>query len=216
MMQYMINPQAYATALGSHSSPTERQKNIAALYPVGSPQYNAAMQSGLTKDFYIAPTSLSEGGSLYAPGATTPFAIANKGGLTTDPRTNAVTVQPGYIQSSGEIAQNQAFNTGVGQARTTKDTKIDPDTGNTIGTTAADVMGLPAQGSGANNQQRSAPAITQINPVMTAIETGNNDLSAIKPSACSTPAPSTSPGLSAFPVLKFPLYIFSATPVTCK
>ena len=164
MMQYMINPQAYATALGAHSSPTERQKNIAALYPVGSPQYNAAMQSGLSKDFYIAPTVVGEGGSLVPAGANRPTFIAPKGGISINAQTGQANVLPNYLQSTGAIAQNQAFNTGLGQAQTTPATRFDVDTGRTVATTQAANMGLPTQGMG--GQQGGQPVVTGENPVV--------------------------------------------------
>ena len=168
MMQYMINPQAYATALGTHSSPTEIQKIAAASgFAPGTPQYQALLQGNLFKRNYITPTVVGEGGSLVPAGANRPTFIAPKGGIQINPNTLQSSVLPGYLQSTGAIAQNQAFNTGLGQAQTTKDQKVDLTTGNIVGTTAADVMGLPRQGSGANNQQSSAPVVTQINPVVT-------------------------------------------------
>jgi len=165
MMQYMLNPQAYATALGSHSSPTERQKNIAALYPVGSPQYNAAMQSGLTKDFYIAPTTVAPGAGVLQPGQTQPSFYAPKDGMVTDPRTLQTLLQPGFTQATGAINQAQAYGTGLGQAQTRPDTRFDVPTGRTVATTQAANMGLPTQGIG-NQQGVGQPVVTAENPVV--------------------------------------------------
>jgi hypothetical protein len=167
MMQYMINPQAYATALSSHSSPTERQKNIAALYPVGSPQYNAAMQSGLTKDFYIAPTVAGEGSTLFKPGSNIPFYVTSKDGMQptigSDGRIST-SVIPGYLQGTGQIKQTQAYNQGLGQAQTAPATRFDVDSGRTVATTQAANMGLPTQGVG--GQQGGQPVVTAENPVV--------------------------------------------------
>lgn len=178
MMQYMINPQAYATALGTHSSPTERQKNIAALFPVGSPQYRAAMQGGLTKDNYIAPTVVGEGGSLVQPGANRPSFIAPKNGIQINPATGQSTVLPGYANAVGTISLQDELGKGTGKALTAPATKIDLNTGNTVGTTQADTMGLnpnPFATQNTQSGQSTAPVVTQVNPVMTAIETGNNE-----------------------------------------
>jgi len=165
MMQYMINPQAYATALGAHSSPTERQKNIAALYPVGSPQYNAAMQSGLSKDFYIAPTTLAPGAGLVPAGSNAPVFNQPKDGLVSNAQTGQVTVQPGFTQSTGAINQAQAYGTGLGQAQTSADTRFNPDTGRMEATTRAENLGLPTQGFG-GQQTSGQRAIVAENPVV--------------------------------------------------
>jgi hypothetical protein len=171
-------PQAYAKALVDQGAPSSELKAlIAAGYQPGSPQYQRAAMQLANKNSYIAPTVANEGSTLFKPGSNIPFYVTAKDGMQptigSDGRIST-SVIPGYLQGTGQIKETQAYNQGLGQARTTKDTKIDPDTGNTVGTTAADVMGLPKQGSSANSQQ-GAPVVTQINPVMTEIEKGNNE-----------------------------------------
>ena len=165
MMQYMINPQAYATALGSHSSPAEIQKvAMAAGLTPGTPQYQAFMQGNLAKSNYIAPTVVGEGGSLVPAGASRPTFIAPKGGISINAQTGQANVLPNYLQSTGAIAQNQAFNTGLGQAQTAPATRFDVNSGRTIATTQAANMGLPTQGMG--GQQGGQPVVTAENPVV--------------------------------------------------
>jgi len=165
MMQYMINPQAYATALGTHSSPTEIQKIAAASgYAPGTPQYQALMQSNLSKQNYIAPNIVSEGGSLVPAGANRPTFIAPKGGISINAQTGQANVLPGYLQSTGAIAQNESYAKGLGGAQTTPATRFDVDTGRTVATTQAANMGLPTQGMG--GQQGGQPVVTAENPVV--------------------------------------------------
>ena len=173
MMQYMINPQAYATALATHSSPTEFQKNVSSLFPVGSPQYNAAMQGNLTKSNYIAPTVVGEGGSLVQPGANRASFIAPKAGIQINPTTGQSSVLPGYTQATGEIEQSQAYAKGLGGAQTTPATRLDP-LGRQIATTQAANMGLPTQGTGAP-QAGGQPIVTAENPVVVSAGTKLND-----------------------------------------
>jgi hypothetical protein len=172
MMQYMINPQAYATALGTHSSPTEIQKIAAASgFSPGTSQYQALMQGNLTKQNYIAPTTVAPGAGVLQPFQTQPSFYAALNGVQNIPlaggRVGSVGV-PGYAQERANIENMEAFAKGLGQAQTTQATRIDPATNNTVGTTSAQVMGLPAQGMpGQTNQQGSAPVVTQINPIVT-------------------------------------------------
>jgi hypothetical protein len=173
MMQYMINPQAYATALSTHSTPTEFQKNVSSLFPVGSPQYRAAMQGNVAKSNYIAPTVVGEGGSLVQPGANRASFIAPKGGIQINPQTLQSSVLPGYTQSVGAINQAQAYGTGLGGAQTTPATRLDP-LGRQIATTQAANMGLPIQGTGAP-QAGGQPVVTAENPVVVSAGTKLND-----------------------------------------
>jgi hypothetical protein len=174
MMQYMINPQAYATALSTHSSPAEIQKvaMAAGLVP-GSPQYQAFMQGNLTKSNYIAPTVVGEGGSLVQPGANRASFIAPKGGIQINPTTGQSSVLPGYTQATGAIEQSQAYAKGLGGAQTTPATRLDP-LGRQIATTQAANMGLPTQGTGAP-QAGGQPVVTAENPVVVSAGTKLND-----------------------------------------
>jgi hypothetical protein len=173
MMQYMINPQAYATALSTHSTPTEFQKNVSSLFPVGSPQYRAAMQGNVAKSNYIAPTTVAPGAGLVMPFQTSPSFYASQGGIQNIPGPNgqvsAVAV-PGYGQATGQIEQFQSFGRRLGEAGATPASKIDTDTGNTVATTQADLMGLqgnPNLSQTAPSTQPKTPAVTAVNPVVT-------------------------------------------------
>jgi hypothetical protein len=173
MMQYMINPQAYATALSTHSTPTEFQKNVSSLFPVGSPQYRAAMQGNVAKSNYIAPTTVAPGAGLVMPFQTSPSFYASQGGIQNIPGPNgqvsAVAV-PGYGQASGQIEQFQSFGKRLGEAGATPASKIDTATGNTVATTQADLMGLqgnPNLSQTAPSTQPKTPAVTAVNPVVT-------------------------------------------------
>jgi hypothetical protein len=166
MMQYMINPQAYATALATHSSPAEIQKvAMAAGLQPGTPQYQAFMQGNLTKQNYIAPNIVSEGGSLVPAGASRPTFIAPKGGIQINATTGQSSVLPGYTQATGAIEQSQAYAKGLGGAQTTPATRFDVDTGRTVSTTQAANMGLPTQGMGVA-QANIQPVVTAENPVV--------------------------------------------------
>ena len=166
MMQYMINPQAYATALGTHSAPAEIQKIAAAsgLAP-GSPQYQAIMQGNVAKSNYIAPTTVAPGAGVLQPFETQPSFYAPKEGIVTDPRTLATALQPGYTQAAGAINQAQAAGTGLGRAQTTPATRFDVGTGRTVATTEAANMGLPMQGFGSPTGNQP-PVVTAENPVV--------------------------------------------------
>ncbi len=164
-------PQAYAKALVDQGAPSSELKAlIAAGYQPGSPQFQQAAMRLVNKNEYIAPTVAGEGSTLFKPGSNIPFYVTSKDGMQPSIGPNgriSTSIIPGYLEGTGQIKQTQAYNQGLGQAQTTKDQKVDLTTGNIVGTTAADVMGLPRQGSGANNQQSSAPVVTQINPVVT-------------------------------------------------
>jgi len=175
MMQYMINPQAYATALGTHSAPAEIQKIAAASgFAPGSPQYQAIMQGNVAKSNYIAPTVVGEGGSLVQPGANRASFIAPKGGIQINPTTGQSSVLPGYTQATGAIEQSQAYAKGLGGAQTAPATRFDPETGRTVATTQAANMGLPTQGMG-GAQANTQPVVTAENPVVVSAGTKLNE-----------------------------------------
>jgi hypothetical protein len=175
MMQYMINPQAYATALSTHSAPAEIQKvAMAAGLQPGTPQYQAFMQGNLTKQNYIAPNIVSEGGSLVPAGASRPTFIAPKGGIQINATTGQSSVLPGYAQATGTIEQSQAYGKGLGGAQTSPATRFDPETGRTVATTQAANMGLPTQGMG-GAQANTQPVVTAENPVVVSAGTKLND-----------------------------------------
>jgi len=173
MMQYMINPQAYATALATHSSPTEFQKNVSSLFPVGSPQHRAAMQGQITKSNYIAPNIVSEGGALVPAGSNMPTYIAPKAGVQTNISPTgqfSANVIPGYGQATGQIEQFQSFGKRLGEAGATPASRIDLGTGNTVGTTQAEIMGLQGNPNVPQSfpvTQPKTPVVTAINPVVT-------------------------------------------------
>jgi hypothetical protein len=173
-MQYMISPQAYATALSTHSSPAEIQKvAMAAGLQPGTPQYQAFMQGNLVKQNYIAPNIVSEGGALVPAGSSVPTYIAPKSGVQTNiSPTGQFTSSaiPGYGQATGQIEQFQSFGKRLGEAGATPASKIDTATGNTVATTQADLMGLqgnPNLSQTAPSTQPKTPAVTAVNPVVT-------------------------------------------------
>lgn len=178
MMQYMINPQAYATALATHSAPTEVQKIAAASgFAPGSPQYQALMRSNLFKQNYIAPTTVAEGGALVPAGSNMPTYIAPKSGIQTQiSPTGQFTssVIPGYAGATGAIEQAQAYGKGVGQAQTTPAQVLDTNTGQMRGATQAEVMGLPKTGVGGGTTPPTERPVVAENPTITATNTEIN------------------------------------------
>lgn len=168
MMQYMINPQAYATALSTHSTPTEVQKIAAASgFAPGSPQYQALMRQNLMKQNYIAPTTVAPGAGLVMPGQTSPSFYASQGGIQNIPGPNGqvtATLVPGYAGASGTIEQSQAYGRGLGGAQTTPATRLD-ESGRTVATTQAANMGLPTQGMG-GQQTNAQPVVIGENPIV--------------------------------------------------
>jgi hypothetical protein len=159
-------PQAYAKALVDQQMPTNELKTlIAAGFRPGTPEFQRAASQLANKNAYIAPTVVSEGGSLVPAGATRPSFIAPKGGIQINPQTLQSSVLPGYTQSVGAINQAQAFGTGLGQAQTSTDTRLDTDTGRTVVTSRAANLGLPTQGFG-GQQGGNAPVVTAENPVV--------------------------------------------------
>ena len=128
MMQYMIDPKAYATALSTHSSPAEIQKVAAAagLQP-GTPQYQAFMQGNLAKSNYIAPTVVSEGGALVPAGGNRPTYIAPKAGVQTNISPTgqfSSNVIPGYAGATGTIKGTEQFMSGLAGLATTPQPKL--------------------------------------------------------------------------------------------
>lgn len=128
MMQYLIDPKAYATALGSHSTPTEIQKlAIASGYQPGTPQYNAILNANIAKQNYIAPNIVSEGGALVPAGSNRPTYIAPKSGIQTNISptgefsSNAI---PGYAGATGTIEGAKQFGQGLSNLATTVQPRI--------------------------------------------------------------------------------------------
>jgi len=167
-------PQAYAKALVDQQMPTSELKTlIAAGFRPGTPEFQRAASQLANKNAYIAPTVVSEGGSLVPAGANRPTFIAPKGGIQINPQTLQSSVLPGYTQSVGAINQAQAYGTGLGGAQTTPATRLDP-LGRQIATTQAANMGLPTQGTGAP-QAGGQPVVTAENPVVVSAGTKLND-----------------------------------------
>jgi hypothetical protein len=159
-------PQAYAKALVDQQMPTGELKTlIAAGFRPGTPEFQRAASQLANKNAYIAPTVVSEGGSLVPAGANRPTFIAPKGGIQINPQTLQSSVLPGYTQSVGAINQAQAYGTGLGQAQTATDTRYDPATGRTVVTSRAANLGLPTQGMG-GAQANTQPVVTAENPVV--------------------------------------------------
>jgi hypothetical protein len=173
MLQYMIDPKAYATALGSHSTPTEFEKiaKASGLVP-GSQAYAAAMQGQLGKQNYIAPTIASEGAAVIPAGSNMPTYIAPKNGIAMQntPQGFQANPVPGYANATGTIEQAQAYGKGLGGAQTTPAEKFNPDTGQYEATTQAANMGLPTPGMPQQNMASGKPVITK--PSATAQEAG--------------------------------------------
>lgn len=164
-------PQAYAKALIEQQAPSSELKAlIAAGYQPGTAPYQAAAAALANKNSYISPTVVSEGGSLVPPGANRPTFIAPKGGIQINPTTGQSSMLPGYGQAAGQIEQFQAFGKRAGEAGATPASKIDLGTGNTVGTTQADVMGIQGNPSAAQPSpvaEPKAPVVTALNPVVT-------------------------------------------------
>lgn len=162
-------PQAYAKALVEQQMPTGDLKTlIAAGFRPGTPEFQRAAGQLANKNAYIAPTVVSEGGALVPAGSNMPTYIAPKGGIqTTISPTGQFSsnVIPGYGQATGQIEQFQSFGKRLGEAGATPASKIDLATGNTVGTTQADVMGL----QGNPNVPQTSPVAEPKPPVVTAI-----------------------------------------------
>ena len=165
-------PAAYAKALLEQAAPTGTMKEISASAPVGTPENQRLMQALAQKNTYIAPTVVSEGGALVPAGSSMPTYIAPKSGIQTKigPQgTFQSNILPGYTNATASIEQAQAYGKGLGGAQTTPDVRIDLPTGNTVATTQAQNMGLPAQGMPDENASlRSAtaqPVVTKVSPI---------------------------------------------------
>jgi len=163
----MGGPQAYAKALVDQQAPSgELKALIAAGYQPGSPQYRAAAAALANKNAYIAPTVVSEGGSLVPAGANRPSFIAPKGGISISPTTGQSSVLPGYTGAVSQINQAEAFGTGLGKAQTSPSTRIDIPTGNTVTETLADTLNLQQPSAQGGAQTRGGPTVTGLNPVV--------------------------------------------------
>jgi hypothetical protein len=162
-----LGGQEYLKLLAKTLEPTPEMKNIGAIYGTNSPEYKAEMQKFVFKNSYVAPTTVAEGAALIPAGQSTPTYIGSKGGIQQQFGPNGLTAGPifGYGPTAAELERQQAAGKGTGVAQTTPATKIDLNTGNTVGTTQADVMGLPTQTDG--QLQQRAPVVTGISPVVT-------------------------------------------------
>lgn len=163
-------PQAYAKALVEQQMPTNEMKTlVAAGYRPGTPEFQAAAKNLAFKNAYVSPTVVSEGGSLVPAGASRPTFIAPKGGIQINPTTGQSSVLPGYGPAVGQIQQYESFGRRAGEAGATPASKIDLTTGNTVGTTQADVMGIQGNPYAAQPSpvaEPKAPVVTAINPVV--------------------------------------------------
>lgn len=157
-------PQAYGKALAEQAMPTGTMKELAAVARPGTPEYQRLAQALAQKNTYIAPTVVSEGGSLIPAGTSTPSYISPKGGiaLQNTPQGLQASPVPGYAPATAAIEQAQAYGKGVGAAQTTPAERLN-ESGQTIATTQAANMGLPQQGLAP--QQQGQPVVTKASPV---------------------------------------------------
>jgi hypothetical protein len=75
---------------------------------------------------------------------------------------------PGYGQATGQIEQFQSFSKRLGEAGATPASRIDLPTGNTVGTTQAEIMGLQGNPYAAQPSpvaEPKAPVVTGLNPI---------------------------------------------------
>ena len=177
MLVKNMGQQEYLKALAKTLEPTTEMKNIAAIYGKGSPEYQKAMTDVVFKGGYVPGQVVAEGGALIPAGKTAPSYIAPKNGVaTTITPTGPVASQvSGYGPAISAINQAEEAGKGTGRAQTTPAEAIDSLTGRTIATTQAANMGLPPMGMPTGQKPKSAPVVTKENPVMQAIEMGNNE-----------------------------------------
>ena len=177
MLVKNLGIQEYLKQLTKTLEPTPEMKNIAAIYGKGSPEYQKAMTDVVFKGGYVPGQVVAEGGALIPAGKTAPSYIAPKAGIqTTITPTGPVASQvSGYAPTVSAINQAEEFGKGTGKAQTTPAEAIDPLTGRTIATTQAANMGLPPMGMPTGQTPKSAPVVTKENPIMQAIEMGNNE-----------------------------------------
>ena len=167
-------PQAYAKALVEQQMPTGELKTlIASGFRPGTPEFQRAASQLANKNAYIAPTVVSEGGALVPAGSSRPTYIAPKAGVQTNISptgqfsANAI---PGYGQATGQIEQFQSFGKRLGEAGATPASRIDLPTGNTVGATQAEIMGLQGNPYAAQPSpvaEPKPPVVTAISPVVT-------------------------------------------------
>jgi len=164
-------PAAYGKALADQAMPTGTMKEIAASAPMGTPENQRLMQALAQKNTYIAPSYAPEGAGIVLPGQNTPSSFVPKAGIQTNvtPQGYTANAVPGYAPATSSIERAQAYGKGLGGAETTPAERIDLATGNTVATTQAQNMGLPAQGMPDENALlRSAtaqPVVTKVSPI---------------------------------------------------
>jgi hypothetical protein len=177
MLLYLLGgPGAYAKALGEQAMPTGTMKELAAAAPAGTPENQRLMQALAQKNTYIAPSYAPEGAGIILPGQNIPSSFVPKAGIQTNvtPQGYKANAVPGYAPASASIEQAQAYGKGLGGAQTSPAERIDLATGNAVGTTQAEVMGLPTQGVAGQSNQSNQTVVTKINPVLTQSQTGLN------------------------------------------
>jgi hypothetical protein len=172
-----LGEQEYLKQLAKTLEPTPEMKNIAAIYGKGSPEYQKAMTDVVFKGGYVAPTTVAEGGALIPAGKSVPTYIAPKNGVQMSVTPSGTVASPiaGYGPTVSGINQAEEFGKGTGKAQTTPAEAIDPLTGRTIATTQAANMGLPPMGMPTGQTPNKTPVVTKENPIMQAIEMGNNE-----------------------------------------
>ena len=160
-------PAAYGKALADQAMPTGSMKEIAASAPMGTPENQRLMQALAQKNTYIAPSYAPEGAGIVLPGQTTPSSFVPKAGIQTNvtPQGYTAGAVPGYAPATASIEQAQAYGKGLGGLQTTPAERIDLPTGNTVATTQAQNLGLPAQGMPEKNAAPAQPVVTKTSPI---------------------------------------------------
>jgi len=176
MLVRNMGQQEYLKALVKQLEPTSEMKNIAAIYGVGSPEYQKAMGEVVFKGGYVAPTTVAEGAAMFLPGKTAPSYIGSKGGVQQQYGPSGLTAAPipGYGPTVAEIQRLEEFGKGTGRAQTTPAEALDAQ-GRTIATTQAANMGLPATGMPTGQAPKATPVVTKESPVMQAADIGLNE-----------------------------------------
>jgi hypothetical protein len=172
-----MGQQEYLKALAKTLEPTPEMKNIAAIYGKDSPEYKKALTNVVQKSGYISSENLAPGAIAIDPITKKFVASAPKDGIQMQQGPNGLVANQvsGYAPAISAINQAEESGKGTGRAQTTPAEAIDPLTGKTIATTQAANMGLPAMGMPTVQTPKSTPVVTKENPVMQAIEIGNNE-----------------------------------------
>jgi hypothetical protein len=163
--------------------PTDIQKNAAAAYGYGTPEYQKAIQSQVTKEGYIAPVSARPGGALQMPDGSVRYTLPapQAGGMwATNPDGSLILNQAGQpyqvgIGGASNIAGGMAFSKAAGEGG------------------ALPYSGLDAQGNPLPVTNRTAAATQGGVP----LPLRNNNPGAVSPGGAVAQYPDLQTGLSA-------------------